>query len=61
MKQPDSRFIITLHAIDSKRFIISLERLAVKAAAVAGASSAEGTHPFIAFIGKKSSYSQFEK
>ena len=61
MKQPDSRLSITLHAIDSKRFIISLERLAVKAAAVAGASSAEGTHPFIAFIGKKSSYSQFEK
>ena len=53
MKQPDSRLIITLHAIDSKRFIISLERLAVKAAAVAGASSAEGTYPFIAFIGKK--------
>ena len=51
-KKPDNRLIITIYAIDSKRFIISLERLAVKAAAVADASRAEGIHPFIAFIGK---------
>jgi len=31
---------------------ISLERLAVKVAAFVGASIAEGTYPFIAFIGK---------
>lgn len=52
-KKPDNRLIITIYAIDSKRFIISLERLAVKAGAtVAGASRAEGIYPFIAFAGK---------
>jgi len=53
MKQPDSRLIITIHATDSKRFILSLERLAIKAAAVVDASSAQGTYPFTAFIAKK--------
>jgi len=52
-KKPDSRLITTIYAIDSKRFIISLERLAVKAAAVADASRAQGTYPSIAFIAKK--------
>jgi hypothetical protein len=59
-EEPDRRLMIIHHAIDSRRLIISLGRLAVKAAAVAEPSSAQGTHIFIALIGKKS-YSQFEK